>query len=129
MPSMDNFNDMVLVEMEKSAVKVLKTHPKDIVDRVLYAINRVYVSSDPEEDTSFDKLSAASTMLHNIAEAIVSSDNPLEINYPVDEDGYYTGDFEFTVGTGVAKELLLTQDLLERSYKNRVKKAAKKFVQ
>jgi hypothetical protein len=129
MPNMDNFNDLVLEEMEVSAVKTLKTHPRDLVDRALYAINRVYVSTDPEEDTKEDKLNAAADLLENIAGALRDPSNPLEVEYLKDGEGNYTGEISFRVGTEAAKTMLLTQVLLERSYKNRVRKAAKKFVQ
>lgn len=129
MPSMDNFNDLVHAEMKKSAVKVLKTHPRDIVERTLYAVGRVFVSVDPEEDTPEAKRAVAAEMLENIAAALRSDDNPLGVDYTTDKDGNYTGEVNFTVGTAVASDSILPEALLERSYSNRVKSAAKKFVQ
>lgn len=129
MPIMDTFNDLVMAEIDNNAVKVLKTHPRDILQRTLDAVERVFVSRDPEEDTVATKTEAAALFLENLATALRDDDNPLAINFPTDEEGNYYGSPSFKIGTEFAKTALLPQAVLARSYMNRVKKAAKKLAQ
>jgi len=124
MPRMDQFNDLIMEEIDNNAVKTLKTHPTEILQRTLYAVDRVFVAKDPDEDSVADKMEAAATMLENIAEAIRNEENPLDIQYPI-EDGSYYGNPTFKVGTEFAKTTLIPVAFLNRSFQNRVKKAAK----
>lgn len=126
-PNMDTFNDLVMQEIDTNAVKVLKTHPRDILDRTLLAVDRVFVAKDVEEDPEAAKLDAAATILENLAVAIRNEENPLEIKYGKTEDGNYTGAINFKIGTEFSKTSLLPQAFLNRSYMNRVKAAAKKL--
>ena len=121
-----SFNELVMAEIDNNAVKVLKTHPRDILDRTLYFVDRVFVAKDSDEDSVATKMDAAATMLENLASAIRSEDNPLSISYPMNDQGEYIGSPISKVSTEFAK-VLLPEAVIERSRTNRVKAAAKKM--
>ena len=122
----DTYNELVMAELDKNAVKVLKTHPRDIVERTLHMVGKVFVAKDPDEDSVATKLDVAATMLEKLAAAIRNEENPLNINYPVDEkSGLYYGTPTFKIGTEYATTLL-PAEMIDRSRVNRVRAAAKK---
>jgi len=124
---MDNFNALVMEEIDNKAVNTIATHPRDLLDRALYATNRVFVSKDPDEDSESDKLNATASLLENLAVALRDPANPMRVKYAKDGDGNYNGTISFKIPTEYAKTDLIPEVFIERSRSNRIKKAAKKM--
>ena len=124
---MTALNNAVLDEIETNAMKTLKTHPRDIIDRALHAVERVYVSKDPDEDAEATKIDAAASLLETCAAALRNGDNPLSLKYGKTKSGDYDGTRSFRIPTQFAADSLIPAAMKDRSAQNRIKAAAKKM--
>jgi len=125
--NMDTFNEQVMEQIDKQSLVMLSTHPRDILDRTIYAVNRVFVSK-PEDDTPETKVQMVQQLLQNLADAVSDPENPLDLEFVVDPDTHrYTGQVRFDITKELAAELV-PDEMQERSRLNRVKKAAKRFM-
>jgi len=124
--SVSTFEEKVMVEIRRNSIKTLITHPSDILSRVVYAVDCVFVSKDPTEDTPEAKKAVVAGILRGLTAAVEDDSNPLNMEFVVGDDGNYTGNFKFKI-TPEYGELMLPDALLKRSELNRVRRAAKEI--
>lgn len=123
--NMDTFNNHIMAEIENKSVETLISHPTRILDAAIYAVERVFVSN-PEDDSPETKKQVLGTLLTNLATLVTDTENPLGIEFVVDpETNGYTGSVRFNITKEIAKNSIFPDTMLERSYLNRVRKAAK----